>query len=90
MPIDEKLFPLAEAIKQATGYRPHTKTAVKWAQKATREGVRLEAQILGGRWFTSAEAVRRYMAEKTAARDHASRRRKAISKTAGRLARSAS
>lgn len=66
---NEKLKPLCEAVHAATGTKPHLSTVIRWSTRGTADGIRLETQILGGRRLTSVEAVLRYMAATTEARD---------------------
>lgn len=65
----EKLRPLCEAVFEATGTKPHLSTVLRWAARANADGIRLETLILGGRRMTSVEAVLRYSAATTEARD---------------------
>ena len=65
----EKLLPLCEAVHAATGTKPHLSTVLRWSTRGTADGIRLNTQILGGRRLTSVEAVLRYVAETTEARD---------------------
>lgn len=69
---NEKLFPLVEAVKQATGRRNHLSTVLRWSQRPNRHGVRLESCVCGGRRLTSIEAVRRYIDANTRAADRSS------------------
>jgi hypothetical protein len=68
---NEKLLPLCSAVHAATGTKPHLSTVLRWSTRGTADGIRLETQILGGRRLTSVEAVLRYMAATTEARDGA-------------------
>lgn len=61
----EKLLPLVAAVEQATGTRPHLSTVIRWATRGCR-GVRLETAFVGGRRFTSVDAVRRFVEAGTA------------------------
>jgi hypothetical protein len=64
----EHLLSLAEATKlipaARDGKRTHTSTLLRWIVRGTQspEGklVRLEAVRFGSRWFTTAEAIRRF------------------------------
>ena len=52
-------FPLAEAARRLplTRNKPvHISTLVRWIQRGVR-GVKLEAIRLGGRWYTSSDAI---------------------------------
>lgn len=71
IPANENALRLVEAIHQATGYRPHLSTALRWCNSPNRFGVRLESWRIGGRHVTSIEAVRRYNERNTAAADAA-------------------
>lgn len=68
----ETLIPLDEAAKLAPGFRPGRSVSVdavrRWARSGMR-GVRLETVIAGGRRCTSRDAVQRFFARLTAARD---------------------
>ena len=64
----ERLFPLVMAVERATGQRPHLSTVLRWSTRG-QNGVRLETKMLGGRRMTSTEAVDRYVAAVTDARD---------------------
>lgn len=77
MPIDlsqESLLPLQEAPKHVPG-RPHISTIYRWI---TRKNNPLETVKVGGRVFTSVEAIHRFIAgcnqsrpaNSTAARQH--------------------
>jgi hypothetical protein len=57
----EELVALAEAGRHVPG-RPHLSTIFRWAQKGVRGGVRLETVVVGGRRFTSVEAICRFVA----------------------------
>lgn len=65
----EKLLPLAVAVEQATGRRPHLVTCLRWCSRGSR-GVRLESSVLGGRRLTSVDAVQRFMDAVTAVSDY--------------------
>lgn len=51
---------LKRAAKRIPG-NPHFTTVFRWTKKGVR-GVRLEATRVGGRWYTSDEAVDRFLA----------------------------
>lgn len=55
----ESPLTLAEAAKTVPG-NVNPATIWRWAHKGVR-GLRLEAQPVGGRWFTSQEAVSRFL-----------------------------
>lgn len=70
MPIatsSESLVLLSKASPHVPG-RPHTSTLIRWADRGTR-GVKLETVLVGGRRFTSLEALERFFAATTAAAD---------------------
>jgi hypothetical protein len=62
----EKLFPLQAAYELETGHRPSPATVHR---HRLRGPVRLETVRLGGRRMTSREAVRRFIAGRTALAD---------------------
>lgn len=65
----EDLIPLRAAARELPSGRPgksvHAATVFRWIAKGTR-GVRLEACRVGGTWYTSREALRRFSAALTA------------------------
>lgn len=61
----ETLLSLADAAK-ALPNRPHTSTLHRWRMAGVR-GVKLETCLIGGRRFTSLEALERFAAATTAA-----------------------
>ncbi len=65
--IQMKLLPLIKAIQEATGRRIHISTALRWCQNPNRYGIRLESWVVGGRRFTTIEAVRAYVEATTRA-----------------------
>jgi hypothetical protein len=58
--LDEELHPLAKAGELLT-CRPHRSTAIRWADRGVR-GSRLETVTIGGRRYTSREALTRFIA----------------------------
>lgn len=58
----EDLVPLGQALRSA-GVNVAPSTATRWIQKPLRDGRQLEARRVGGRWFTSPAAVRRFVAQ---------------------------
>ena len=56
----EGLLPLADALVAAS-VPVHAGTAARWITAGCR-GVRLEAQRIGARWFTTPAAVERFVA----------------------------
>jgi hypothetical protein len=63
----EALLSLNDAAKSLPG-RPHISTLHRWRLRGVR-GIRLETALLGGRRFTSVEALERFSAAITAAAD---------------------
>lgn len=63
----ETLRTFAEASRLQPG-RPHVSTLHRWRLRGVR-GVRLETCVIGGRRFTSDEALHRFAAATTAAAD---------------------
>jgi len=61
----ERLISFIEATRVTPG-RPHVSTVVRWGTKGVR-GVLLETILVGGRRFTSHEAIERFIAAVTAA-----------------------
>lgn len=58
--VDETLIPLTEAAKEIPG-TPSLNSIFRWASKGARGRV-LESVLVGGRRFTSREAIRRFIA----------------------------
>ena len=62
--LDESILSLRDAAKMLgtkADSRPiHLSTLIRWRTRGLR-GVRLEAIRIGGRWFTSREAVVRFV-----------------------------
>jgi hypothetical protein len=65
--LSEDTVTLTDASKIIPG-RPHSSTIWRWHQHGCR-GVKLETVVIGGRRFTSREAIKRFIAKTTAARD---------------------
>lgn len=61
--IDEQLVSMTAAAQQLPR-RPHVATLHRWRTRGIR-GVQLEAALVGGRWYTSQEALRRFIAATT-------------------------
>ena len=61
----EKILSLTAAAKLLPG-RPHVATIYRWFQHGIR-GVRLETVLIGGKRFTSHEAIQRFAERGTAA-----------------------
>jgi hypothetical protein len=66
----EQLRLLNEAPPIVPG-RPHLSTLIRWSKRGVR-GVRLETLVVGGRRFTSVEAIARFLARLNA--DHSTGR----------------
>ncbi len=64
----EKLIPLDEIAKIVPG-RPHKSTLHRWRMRGVR-GIQLETVLIGGKWFSSREAVNRFFIATTAAAMH--------------------
>ena len=60
----EHLITLAEAVKVLPG-RPHISTIWRWWARGVR-GIRLETAVIGGRRFTSTQALQRFAEASTA------------------------
>jgi hypothetical protein len=63
--LDEDLVPFAPGIRSLPG-RPHISTGYRFITRGCR-GVTLESVVVGGRRFTSHQALRRFVASVTAA-----------------------
>lgn len=61
----EDLLAIADAAKELPE-RPHCSTMQRWHKRGIR-GVKLEAIRIGGRWFTSRQALQRFVRNTTAA-----------------------
>lgn len=60
---NEVKFPIAKAIEKSKGIRVHLSTGIRWIRDGVKTPigqVKLEASTLGGRWYTSVEAVSRF------------------------------
>ncbi len=64
----EKLLPLAAAVDEATGQRPHPSTLHRWRLRGI-SGVKLETVRVGGRRMCTVDSVRRFLAGVTSATD---------------------
>ena len=56
--LNESLISFAEAAKRLPG-RPHVNSLHRWRLRGVR-GVRLESVLIGGKRFTSVEALQRF------------------------------
>lgn len=64
----ESVITLAEAARDTAGRRLHLSTVHRWRLRGVA-GVKLETVLIGGRRYTSREALQRFFARSTAARD---------------------
>jgi hypothetical protein len=62
-PYGEDLISIAQAAKSLPT-RPSVRTVWRWIQKGCR-GVKLETVAIGGRRYTSRQAIGRFIAERT-------------------------
>lgn len=67
--LSDDLMPLVDAVKSATGHRPHLSTVLRWCQRPNRHGIRLQSWRLGGKRLTTIAAVLEYVRATTAASD---------------------
>lgn len=65
--LSEDTVTLTEASKIIPG-RPHSSTIWRWHQHGCR-GIKLETAVIGGRRFTSREAIERFVQKTTDARN---------------------
>ena len=63
----ETVVPIAEAPQHTPGH-PSLATVWRWVLNGTRAG-KLESILIGGRRFTSVEAIQRFAQQSTAAAD---------------------
>lgn len=63
----ERMVPFTEAPSHIPG-RPHLATVHRWRLRGAR-GVRLESVLVGGKRFTSQEAIQRFIDATTRAAD---------------------
>jgi hypothetical protein len=68
LPIEDRLFPIAEAVERVTGYRPSPATACRWHRRGVG-GVKLKSVFLGARPRTSERFVREFLEATTADRE---------------------
>jgi hypothetical protein len=57
--VTEHIRLLAKASPDVPG-RPHTSTLVRWALRGVK-GIKLETVVIGGRRYTSVEAIERFI-----------------------------
>ena len=65
--LSEQTVTLTEACRIIPG-RPHISTVWRWHHRGCR-GIRLETAVIGGRRFTSREAIVRFIERTTESRD---------------------
>ncbi|NLX56719.1 MAG: DUF1580 domain-containing protein [Planctomycetaceae bacterium] len=63
----ERLVPICDVPKMVP-HRPHISTVVRWWTRGVKNQ-KLETLLLGGRRYTSAEALQRFFERSTAASD---------------------
>jgi Protein of unknown function (DUF1580) len=56
----ESMVPITEAHTHVPN-RPHLATVYRWWTKGVRGGIKLETALIGGRRFTSVEAIQRFV-----------------------------
>jgi hypothetical protein len=56
----ESLIPVTESPSIIPG-RPHLATVYRWFTRGVRGGIKLETCLVGGRRFTSREAIQRFV-----------------------------
>ena len=61
----ESALTLSQASRALPGH-PHVSTLHRWMRRGVR-GVRLDAYRIGGRWYTTREALERFVSATTAA-----------------------
>lgn len=61
---EKKLMPLAKAVEAVTGVRPNLSTVLRWVKKGAKD-IKLESVVLGGRYYTNVENVRRFISRTT-------------------------
>ncbi|NLY00954.1 MAG: DUF1580 domain-containing protein [Rhodopirellula sp.] len=64
--IDRERLLTLSAAAVSLPHRPHSSTVSRWVQTGCR-GIRLESVLLGGRRYTSKEALRRFIERTTQA-----------------------
>ncbi len=65
--LNEDVVSLADAAKLLPT-RPHVSTMWRWHRRGVR-GIRLETAVLGGKRYTSREAIQRFVSRTTEAHD---------------------
>lgn len=69
--LDEDLVPFAKGIRSLPG-RPHISTGYRFISERGCRGVVLETILVGGRRYTSRQALRRFVAAVTVSADRRS------------------
>jgi hypothetical protein len=64
----ETLIPINEASGHVPGSKPHLATIWRWVQRGVRN-VKLDTVLVGGKRYTSAEAIARFVEQTNAAAD---------------------
>lgn len=65
----EQLVAVVEIPKHIPGHRPHVSTCWRWIQRGIRD-IRLETLLVGGKRYTSVEAIQRFIERTTTADSH--------------------
>ena len=60
-------LPIVQAVESVIGHRPHIQSIRRWIKKGVR-GVKLEASFVNGKYLTSTDSVREFIAASTEAR----------------------
>lgn len=58
--VSKQYLPLTKAVEQATGYRPHLSTILRWCTRGARGRI-LSSVMVGGRRMTTIEAVQAFI-----------------------------
>ena len=66
---NETLIPVSEIPRHLPGRRVHVATIWRWLSKRGCRGQRLDSVLIGGKRYSSIEAVERFIAATTAAGD---------------------
>jgi hypothetical protein len=67
MAVLQNQLPIAEAVEQVIGSRPHVQTVRRWVKQGVR-GIRLQALFVNGAYLTTLESVREFIDATTSAR----------------------
>ena len=60
-------LPILQAVESVIGHRPHIQSVRRWVKKGVR-GVKLQASFVNGKYLTSTDSVREFIAASTEAR----------------------